>query len=106
MVMIRYISADGAETVVEASEGETVMQAAMMNGVDGITGECGGSCMCATCHCYIDEGDGGKMTPISDVEVEMLDSAAGERRQTSRLSCQLLVTAEMEGLTVRLPEVQ
>jgi 2Fe-2S ferredoxin len=106
MVTIRYVSATGAETVVDASEGDTLMQAALMNNIDGIVGECGGSCMCATCHCFISGEFAEKLPPVSEVEAELLDCAATARQATSRLACQLKVTTDLEGITVNLPELQ
>lgn len=106
MVTIRYVSAAGAETIVDACEGDTLMQAALMNNVDGIVGECGGSCMCATCHCFITGEFAEMLPPISEVEAELLDSAATARHATSRLACQLKVTTNLEGMIVNLPEVQ
>ena len=106
MTRITFLSATGVEFVVEASDGDTVMQAAILNDVPGIVAECGGAMMCATCHCYVDPDWQHKVPPPSDGEREMLDCAASELRQTSRLSCQIKVSADLEGLIVHLPEAQ
>ncbi|HLJ63278.1 MAG TPA: 2Fe-2S iron-sulfur cluster-binding protein, partial [Stellaceae bacterium] len=82
------------------------MQAAIANGIDGIVAECGGSAMCATCHVYVDEADLARLPKISQGEDEMLESTAAERRKNSRLSCQLVMTTGLDGLTVHLPETQ
>ncbi len=73
--------------------------------IEGILAECGGACSCATCHCYVDEAWLEKAGNASDMEKDMLDSVMGQR-DTSRLSCQLAVTEEMDGLVVHLPESQ
>lgn len=102
MIKITYQSADGTQTVVDANEGDTVMQTALANDVDGIVGECGGSMMCATCHCYAPEGTGERM----DGEEEMLECAVSEVRPNSRLSCQITLTSDMDGKVFELPEEQ
>ena len=106
MVKVTYIAADGTETTVEAEEGASVMQTAIDNDVDGIVGECGGSMMCATCHCYVDEAWEARTGPRHDGEDDMLDCAADEVTPQSRLSCQIRLTPDLDGLRVRLPEAQ
>ncbi len=106
MANITYISFDGAETKVDLPDGWNLMQGATMNGVDGIEGDCGGSCGCATCHCYIDEAYVDRLAPISDAEEGMLEFTESPREANSRLGCQIKVTAEMDGMIVRLPEAQ
>lgn len=107
MPSVTYIEADGARHEVDVPVGENLMRGAVNNGVEGIVGECGGGLACATCHCYVDEAwadiVGG---PSSDDERDMLESAAAEVRPTSRLSCQIEVTPELEGVVVLLPEQQ
>jgi 2Fe-2S ferredoxin len=103
---ITYITADGAETIVDANEGDSVMQAAIANDIDGIIGECGGSMMCATCHCYVDDAWAEKTGPQNDGESDLLDCAASETKPTSRLSCQIKMRPELDGLVVHLPETQ
>lgn len=103
---ITYMAADGAEIEVEAAEGDSVMQAAVANDVDGIIGECGGSMMCATCHCYVDEAWVGKTGAQNDGESDLLDCAASEVKPTSRLSCQIKMREDLDGLVIHLPESQ
>ncbi|MCA0871503.1 2Fe-2S iron-sulfur cluster binding domain-containing protein [Seohaeicola saemankumensis] len=106
MVKVTYVDAEGAETRIEAEEGDTVMSAAIANDIDGIVGECGGSMMCATCHCYVDEAWAEKTGPRMDGEDDMLDCAASEVTERSRLSCQVRLTADLDGLVVHLPAEQ
>lgn len=107
MPRVTYVEADGAEHAVDVPAGDNVMRGAVNNGVEGIVGECGGGLACATCHCYVDEAWADKVGgPSSDDERDMLESAAAEVRPTSRLSCQIEITAELDGLVVRLPERQ
>ncbi|WP_341235946.1 2Fe-2S iron-sulfur cluster-binding protein [uncultured Sulfitobacter sp.] len=106
MVKITFIAADGTTTSVEGEAGDSIMAAAIAQGVEGIIGECGGSMMCATCHCYVDEAWAHKTGPQIDGEGDMLECAASEVRATSRLSCQIKLTPELEGLVIHLPEDQ
>jgi ferredoxin, 2Fe-2S len=103
---VTYVSSDGERDEVELAAGTTVKDGALENGVEGIVAECGGNAMCATCHVYIDEGWIEKLPERSDVENEMLDSTACERTETSRLSCQIRMSDEIDGLVVHLPEEQ
>lgn len=106
MPRVTYIATDGKETTLDIEVGITVMQAAVLHGVDGIVAECGGSCMCATCHVYVRE-DQLAMTPAMQPDEEaMLEGTASPRRPNSRLSCQLAASPEMDGLVVYLPETQ
>lgn len=107
MPIVTYVEADGAEHAVDVPAGENVMRGAVNNGVEGIVGECGGGLACATCHCYVDEAWADKVGgPSSDDERDMLESAAAEVRPTSRLSCQIEMTPDLDGLVVRLPDRQ
>lgn len=106
MPQITYIEADGRRTEVDVPEGWNLMQAATANGVEGILGECGGSCACATCHCYVDELLAQVLPAPAQGELDMLDNAAAERRPNSRLACQLKATAAMHGATLTMPEFQ
>lgn len=106
MVKLTFIEPSGSEVAIEAQEGWSAMQVATSKGVEGIDAECGGSCACATCHCYV-EGDAAARLPAPlDGELAMLDNVAAERRPNSRLSCQIKVTPEIEGLILRVAEVQ
>ncbi len=106
MARVTYISHDGKETTVDIADGTTVMQAAVLNGIDGIVAECGGSCMCATCHVYVREDQLKMLTGIGGDEEAMLEGTAAPRQKNSRLSCQLVASAKMDGLVVQLPETQ
>ena len=106
MPSITYVHPDGAREVLDVAVGTSVMRAAILNGVDGIVAECGGEMMCATCHVYVEEPQCDRTPSQSDDERAMLEFTASERRPNSRLSCQLVVTPEMDGLVVHLPETQ
>jgi 2Fe-2S ferredoxin len=106
MPTITFVEANGQETAVDVPEGWSLMQAATANGVDGIVGECGGSCACATCHCYVDDLLAAVLPAASDGELGMLDNVADERRPNSRLACQIKATAAMNGARVHLPATQ
>ncbi len=103
---ITFILADGSERGLEAPEGVSVMAAATGAGVPGIVAECGGSAMCATCHVYVDPAWADRLPAPLANELEMLECTAAERGPTSRLSCQLKLTAALQGLIVRIPERQ
>ncbi|GAB3378734.1 (2Fe-2S)-binding protein [Spongiibacter taiwanensis] len=105
MPSIKFITHDGNEYDVEAESGTSVMQAALDNGIDAVLAECGGACSCATCHCYIDENWTDKVGAAEDIEKDML-SCVLDPQDNSRLSCQVKVTDELDGLVVRLPESQ
>ncbi len=105
MPKITYMEQDGTRHDVEAKVGETVMEAAVRNQVPGIEADCGGACACATCHVYVDEAWTGTTGNPSEMEEDMLDFAY-EVRQNSRLSCQLRVSEEFDGLVVTTPERQ
>ena len=106
MTQITYVEANGQSTTVDLPDGWNLMQGAIVNGVEGILGECGGSCACATCHCYVDEARLGDLPPPSEAELDMLENVAAERRANSRLACQLKATAAMAGGTLSLPATQ
>ena len=105
MVNILFIEHDGSEHSVEVSPGSSVMQAAVTNGVPGIDADCGGSCSCATCHVYVKEEWLGKVGELSPTEEAML-SLSTDRKDNSRLSCQIQVTEDLDGLVVTTPEFQ
>jgi len=105
MVKITFIDAEGSARTVEGEPGSTVMETAIQNGVPGIEAECGGACACSTCHVYIDDAWREKVGEASPMEVDMLDFAYGVQ-PNSRLSCQIKVTEELDGLVVRTPERQ
>lgn len=103
MPAVTYTDFSGASQTV----GENVMRGALYNGIDGITGECGGACSCATCHCYVDDAWTARVgRPASDAESDLLGAAAADVRPTSRLSCQIVLSDALDGLVVHLPEKQ
>lgn len=106
MANITYIEASGQATTLNLPDGWSLMQGATANGVDGILGECGGSCACATCHCYVDEARLAELPPASDNELAMLENVADERRPGSRLACQIKASDAIDGLIVHLPATQ
>ncbi len=106
MVKVTYVAADGTETTVDGEEGASVMQTAVDNDIDGIVGECGGSMMCATCHCYVDDAWADKTGDRHEDEDDMLEGAASEVREHSRLSCQIKLQDSLDGLIVHMPEEQ
>src|SRR5918998_6436448 len=105
MVKITYIDTQGTARSVDAEEGSTVMENAVRNGVPGIEAECGGACACATCHVYVDEAWKDAVGAPESMEEDMLDFAY-DVRPNSRLSCQIRVRAELDGLVVQTPARQ
>ena len=103
---ITFIHPDGREEGFEAPDAVTLMQAATGHGVDGIVAECGGSCICATCHVWVDEPWAAQLPPPEPHELEMLALVAAERRPGSRLSCQIRLGPQLQGLVVRVPDRQ
>ena len=101
MPKITYIEHDGTEHTVEVKKGLSVMEGAIRNNVPGIDADCGGACACATCHVYVDEAWVSRLTPPTDEEIDRLDDAFMVEGN-SRLSCQLLMSDETNGLRVRL----
>jgi 2Fe-2S ferredoxin len=105
MVKITYIDFENQSRTIEAAPGATVMEAAIKNSIPGIEAECGGACACATCHVYVDEAWREKVGGPSPMEEDMLDFGF-DVRANSRLSCQIKVSEELDGLIVRTPERQ
>lgn len=105
MPKITYVATDGVRHEVEVENGYSVMEGAINNNIDGIVAECGGACACATCHAYLDEAWMDRFPPVQETEDAMLDIVP-ERRPNSRLSCQLVLTEGMDGLTLHLPAAQ
>ena len=100
MPKVTYVGLDGQEYGVEAVEGESVMAAAVKNGVPGIIGECGGNASCGTCHVFVHEEYMSLVGEPNDIEEDLLEMGVDDRRETSRLSCQIKVSPDLEGLTV------
>jgi 2Fe-2S ferredoxin len=105
MVLISFVVSVGRARSVEAEVGSTVMETAIKNGIPGIEAECGGACACATCHVYIDEAWREQTGEPSAMEEDMLDFGY-DVRSNSRLSCQIKVRQDLDGLVVRTPERQ
>ncbi len=105
MAKITYIEHNGTEHVIDVKAGLSVMEGAVKNNVPGIDADCGGACACATCHCYVDPAWEAKTGEKTAMEESMLDFAEGVE-PNSRLSCQIKVTDDLDGLVVRLPESQ
>ena len=106
MLTLKISTPDGAEHDVPAQPGRTLLQIAQEVGLDGLAAECGGSCVCATCHCLVHDDDLARVAPPADDEVQMLDFTATEREPGSRLACQLKIEAGHDGLRVRIAERQ
>ncbi|GAB5456766.1 MAG: 2Fe-2S iron-sulfur cluster-binding protein [Henriciella sp.] len=105
MAKIIYVDHEGTERVVEATNGESVMESAIKNSIPGIDADCGGACACATCHVYVDEAFMDKVGSPEDMEQSMLDFAENVQAN-SRLSCQISVNDDLDGLKVTTPESQ
>ena len=105
MANIKYIEHNGKEHIVEVQNWLTVMEGAVQNDIPGIDADCGGSMSCATCHVYVKEDWHDKLPKKEMGEDDMLDQAY-EPKQNSRLSCQMIVSDELDGLVVYMPEKQ
>ena len=105
MPQVTFIDFEGNSTEISAKAGDSLMDAAVVNDVPGVDADCGGACACATCHVYIDKGWVAVVGKAQEIEAEMLD-VAEEVQENSRLSCQISVTEDMDGLVVRTPESQ
>lgn len=105
MVKIIYTDHEGTERAVDAKAGESVMEVAIKNSIPGIDADCGGACACATCHVHVDAAFMDKVGKPEDMEQSMLDFAEGVT-EFSRLSCQITVSEDLDGLKVTTPESQ
>ena len=101
MPKVNFQTSAGETIVVDANQGLTLMEVAVDNNVSEILAECGGACACATCHVYVADEWQSKLPAIDDMEDAMLESAA-DRQPGSRLSCQIEVTSDLDGLTVKV----
>jgi 2Fe-2S ferredoxin len=101
-----FISSDGSKSEVDVAVGTSLMQAAGANCIGGIVGDCGGNMSCATCHVFVDDAFMESLPPVSTSEDQMLDYTAAGRQHNSRLSCQLVMTNALGGLTVRIADPQ
>jgi len=106
MPIVTYISSSGNSRQIDVPTGMSVMQAALNHRVEGILGECGGNCMCATCHVYVDPSFLSRIPPAKENEKFMLSIAAEGPETNSRLSCQIKMSEELDGIIVRLPGKQ
>lgn len=106
MVKVTFVRPEGNDLIVEADAGESVMQAAVSNGVSEVVAECGGTLACATCHVYVDDADVEQLGEPGPDEEEMLGFTASPREPGSRLSCQLTLSPPLDGLVVRVPPEQ
>ncbi|RAK63396.1 2Fe-2S iron-sulfur cluster-binding protein [Phenylobacterium kunshanense] len=105
MAKVTYVEHDGTEHVVDVKSGLSVMEGAVKNNIPGIDADCGGACACATCHVYVDDAWLPKTGTKSAMEESMLDFAEGVT-ENSRLSCQIKVSDDLDGLRVTMPESQ
>ncbi|MGE5722138.1 MAG: 2Fe-2S iron-sulfur cluster-binding protein [Sphingomonadales bacterium] len=105
-IKFTFVSADDTRQEVEGAPGETVMEVASANGIEGVVAECGGSMSCGTCHVYLDEASFARIEAPSENENDMLDIVSSERRPTSRLSCQVKIVDSLSGAEVSIPESQ
>ena len=106
MPRVTFLGPSGVARAVEARTGDSLMAVAVRNGVPGIIGECGGNASCATCHVYVDDAFRERVGPPNDLEEDLLDLGVSDRRESSRLACQIPLTEELDGLLVRTPEEQ
>ncbi len=105
MAKVTYVEHNGTSHTIDVRNGLSVMEGAVKNNVPGIDADCGGACACATCHVYVDEAWQAKTGAASAMEESMLDFA-NDLQPNSRLSCQIKVTDDLDGLVVRMPENQ
>ncbi|MBB4103525.1 2Fe-2S iron-sulfur cluster-binding protein [Allorhizobium borbori] len=105
MTKLTIVAFDGQRFEIDAADGSTVMENAVRNSVPGIEAECGGACACATCHVYVDDAWTAKVGEPEPMEEDMLDFAV-DVRPTSRLSCQIKIAPDLDGLVVHVPERQ
>ena len=105
MTKITYIQHNGKSHTINVDNGLTVMEGAVQNDIPGIDADCGGSMACATCHVYVKEEWLNKIPKAEDAEIDMIDMAY-EPKKNSRLSCQIIVSDELDGLEVTTPEKQ
>ncbi|HTW75399.1 MAG TPA: 2Fe-2S iron-sulfur cluster-binding protein [Steroidobacteraceae bacterium] len=106
MPRVTYIEPDGRAVTLEVRSGRSLMSAAMDAGLEGIEAQCGGNMACATCHCYVQAPWLERLPPPTQDEQLMLQNVAAEWRENSRLSCQLIMQPELDGITVRFPDRQ
>lgn len=107
MPSVTFVLPSGERRDVHLPNGASAMSGAVQSGITGIVAECGGACACATCHVYVDPSCEGLLPACGTLEDELLDAVDAERRSNSRLSCQIVMTPELDGrLTLHVPESQ
>jgi ferredoxin, 2Fe-2S len=106
MPKVIYVAADGTRRELDIPVGWSVMEGAVQNDVAGIVAECGGGCACATCHVIVSDEWAAKLAPVGPHENDLLECTAVAREPNSRLSCQLKMTAALDGITLQIPERQ
>lgn len=106
MPKVTYIETEGKVHEVDLPLGATFMEGAVQNDVKGIVAECGGSCMCATCHVYVDDAFLELLPEMEEEEDEMLEGATAERTPNSRLGCQVRASKKLDGIILRVPREQ
>lgn len=106
MPKVIYISATGQETSLEVAINNNLMNAAIFDNVEGIEGMCGGCLACATCHVYVEEAWSDKLPPVGEDEDTLLTQVTSERKPHSRLSCQIQMTAALDGIVIHMPVAQ
>ena len=105
MATITFIQPDGSAATVEVPSGLTVMEGAIENDITGVIAQCGGSCSCSTCHCYVSDEWMSALPPAEEEETGLIEFA-WEPRESSRLTCQIRVTDELDGLVLHVPAEQ
>ncbi|MGD9601345.1 MAG: 2Fe-2S iron-sulfur cluster-binding protein [Gammaproteobacteria bacterium] len=106
MAKVTFIASDESRREIDIPNGWSLMEGAIQNDVNGIVAECGGGCACATCHVFVDAAWVARMPAMSPSEQDLLECTAVPRQPNSRLSCQIKLSADLDGLVVRLPERQ
>lgn len=106
MAKVTYIQVNGEQQQIDVPVGQSIMHAAILNNIAGIEAECGGSCSCATCHVYLADSDMSAFEQADEMEDELLEGVASERKPTSRLSCQLVIDEKTTDVSVFIPEAQ
>ena len=105
MLKVTFIEPSGNERIVEFEAGDTLMETARDNDVEGIDADCGGACACATCHVYVDAAWAAKLPSAQEMENDMLDFTEAPKTDFSRLSCQIEMTETLNGLVVQVPKI-
>lgn len=106
MAQVTWIRSTGKATTLEVNDGDSLMDAAVFGGITEVEGACGGCLSCATCHVYVDDAFATRLAAPQDDELSMLEMVSAERRATSRLSCQIVMRKDLDGLVLHLPTHQ